>query len=73
MADHEELLGREEQSAERFETMKWVEVERKVVDLLVEQVRRPIQSICTWCVRTHAREHSILSVDVKNTNTRTCF
>jgi len=38
VADHEELLGKEEQKVETYDTMKWVEVERKVVDLLVEQV-----------------------------------
>lgn len=50
VADHEELLGKEEVKPQSFDdvkgkldddnydTMKWVEVERKVVDLLVEQV-----------------------------------
>jgi len=38
VADHEELLGREEQRVETYDAMKWVEVERKVVDLLTEQV-----------------------------------
>lgn len=38
IADREELIGGEDRAVERYDDMKSIEVERKVVDLLVEQV-----------------------------------